>query len=91
MPNTSDVRDDHLRSLKFSEVGELLSASSDTVGRLCDSGELRSFEIGTGGRRKARRVLLRDLEAYIEAKSGAPAPAPKKRRRRPDDVMDFIK
>lgn len=84
------ISTDHLKALTFAKVAETLSVSTDTVDRLCKSGRLRSISIGTGGRRKARRVLLRDLEAYIEAESGAPA-TPKKRRRRKDEtVIEFI-
>ena len=82
----------HLQALTFSQVADVLSVSDDTVRRLCDSGRLRSIQIGMGGRRKARRVLLRDLESYIEAATGAPA-APKKRRRRKADseVTEYIR
>ncbi len=80
-----------LRALTYGQVAELLTVSDDTVRRLCDTGRLRSISIGVGGRRKARRVLVRDLETYIAAEAAAPA-APARRRRRTDpNVTEYIR
>ena len=82
---------DDLQALTLAKCAEVLSVSDDTVGRLCDSGKLPYIEVGIGGRRKARRVLLRDLEAYIEAQRGAPLAARKRRRRKDDQIIEYIK
>jgi len=79
----------HLQALTLGQVSKLLAISEDTARRLCQSGKLRSVQVGIGGRRKARRVLVRDLETYLDMQSEPPAPP--KRRRRDDQVGDYIK
>lgn len=80
-----------LQAVKLSKVAEILDGSIETVDRLCTSGKLPFIEIGTGGKRKAKRVLLRDLEAFIESQSRPAAPPKRPRRRRDDSIKSFIK
>ena len=61
------------RRLSVARVAQRLDVSTDTVLRLINAGELRAANVGTG--RKARwSVAERDLEAFLERRTNAPAP-----------------
>lgn len=47
-------------ALRPNEAARWLSCSRDTIDRLCQTGELRSFKVGT-----ARYISARELERFV--------------------------
>jgi excisionase family DNA binding protein len=58
--------------LTASQVAERLAISTTAVRSLCDSGELPSYRIGTG-KKKRYRVSPEAVEEYLERSRVAPA------------------
>jgi excisionase family DNA binding protein len=59
-----------MKSLGTSKVADLLQCSARTVGKLCDSGQLRSWHVPCS---KHRRVHPQDLLQFMRA-NGYPKP-----------------
>jgi excisionase family DNA binding protein len=53
-------------ALRPNEAARWLSCSRDTVDRLCQSGDLRSFTVG-----RARYIAMRELERFIADREAA--------------------
>lgn len=58
------------RAVSPKEAGRLLGLSRPMIYRLIDEGELRSFTVGS-----RRCILLDDLDAFIDRRVAASAPA----------------
>ena len=91
MPDPIDPR----RVYTVAEAAPPLGLTAETVGRLCNSGDLRAADVRRNpkpGGRRHWRILGGELLAFLERRSApakTTAPAPRRARRQPAGVREF--
>lgn len=78
------------RLLSLNEASDILAISPDAVRAHIVAGRLHGVNIGGGALRPRWRVTEEALEAFIAARTSAPAAATKRRKKQTGEVIQFF-
>ena len=94
-PNDTDVSEPSAVWMTVKDVAEWLQVSRDTVERWIHAGTVRAVDVSSGGngssRRPSWRISSASLQEFMHRRANYVPPERRKPKRKPTDVIEFIK